>query len=67
MARREYFAYLLRLWRENRDGCWRVLLENPNEKERIGFANLDELVEFLEGKTGATIVSNRSGDAENKS
>jgi hypothetical protein len=55
MSKREYMAYLLRLWRENRDGPWRALLENPNTKERIGFANLNELVEFLENKTGESI------------
>ncbi|GJM42380.1 MAG: hypothetical protein DHS20C20_26620 [Ardenticatenaceae bacterium] len=57
MSKREYMAYLLRLWRENRDGSWRALLENPNTKERLAFANLNELVEFLEKKTGETITS----------
>ena len=53
---REYMAYLLRLWRENDDRPWRALLENPNTKERLGFANLNELIKFLEDKTGAVIV-----------
>ena len=56
MSKREYMAYLLRLWRENRDGSWRALLENPNTEERFGFANLNELIEFLENKTGETIT-----------
>jgi hypothetical protein len=67
MARREYKAYLLRLWRESRSGSWRALLENPNAGERIAFANLTELVEFLESKTGEAIVPNRPGEAETKS
>ena len=54
--KREYMAYLLRLWRENDDRPWRALLENPNTKERFGFANLNELIEFLEDKTGVAIV-----------
>jgi hypothetical protein len=62
MAKRKYFAYLLRLWRENRDGNWRAQLENPNSEERIGFANLDELIDFLEEKTGETLTSNRLGE-----
>jgi hypothetical protein len=66
MAKREYFAYLLRFWRENRDGDWRVLLENPNAEERIGFANLADLIEFLEDKTGEALAQNRSGEAERK-
>ncbi|MEZ4593706.1 MAG: hypothetical protein R3D55_21565 [Chloroflexota bacterium] len=55
MAKREYIAYLLRLWREKQDGSWRALLENPTSGERNGFANLAELVTFLEGKTGEKI------------
>ena len=55
MAKREYMAYLLRLWREKKDGSWRATLENPNNGERAGFATLAELVTFLEGKTGETV------------
>ena len=55
MDKREYMAYLLRIWREKRDGTWRALLENPNNGERNGFASLAELVTFLEGKTGEKI------------
>jgi hypothetical protein len=57
MAKREYMAFLLRLWREKSDGAWRALLENPNSGERAGFATLAELVTFLEGKTGETILA----------
>ncbi|MCB9420363.1 MAG: hypothetical protein H6667_11180 [Ardenticatenaceae bacterium] len=67
MAKREYFAYLLRLWRENRDGSWRALLENPNAEEKVSFGNLTELIEFLENKTGEVIEQNRPGEAETKS
>ncbi|MFZ1395692.1 MAG: hypothetical protein WAS33_02285 [Candidatus Promineifilaceae bacterium] len=55
MAKREYIAYLLRLWREKQDGSWRALLENPTNGERNGFATLAELVTFLEDKTGEKI------------
>jgi hypothetical protein len=55
MAKREYMAYLLRLWREKRNGSWRATLENPNNGERAGFATLSELVTFLESKTGEMI------------
>jgi hypothetical protein len=67
MAKREYMAYLLRLWREKQDDSWRALLENPNSKEKIGFANLNDLIKFLENKTGEVIELNRSGEAETKS
>jgi len=55
MGRREYKAYLLRLWREQEDGRWRATLENPGSGERAGFATLEELVAFLEAKTGEPI------------
>ena len=31
MAKREYKAYLLRLWREKQDGSWRATLEKPQQ------------------------------------
>ncbi len=55
MAKREYMAYLLRLWRETQDGSWRGLLENPNSGERFGFATLADLVALLEDKTGEAV------------
>jgi hypothetical protein len=67
MAKREYFAYLLRLWRENHEGTWRALLENPYSEERIGFANLNDLIEFLENKTGEVLAQNGSGVAKTES
>ena len=55
MAKREYMAYLLRLWREKQDGSWRGLLENPHNGERLGFATLADLVTLLENKTGEAV------------
>lgn len=57
MAKRDYMAFLLRLWREKSDGAWRALLENPNNGERAAFATLAELVTYLESKTGENIQS----------
>ena len=55
MGRREYKAYLLRLWRESGEGGWRATLESPGSGERAGFATLAELVAYLEAKTGESI------------
>lgn len=52
MSKREYMAYLLRLWRETHDGSWRALLQDPHSGERVGFATMDDLIAFLEQKTG---------------
>ena len=48
-----YFSYLLRLWRggEEREG-WRASLHDPHTGERVGFASLDELFEYLQKQTG---------------
>ncbi len=63
MSKREYMAYLLRLWRDNPDGPWRALLENPNSGERIGFATLPELFAFVETRTdGPTAPPSRQKD-----
>jgi hypothetical protein len=55
MSKRDYMAYLLRLWREKEETPWRALLDNPHNGERAAFATLAELVAFLEEKTGEEI------------
>ncbi len=49
-----YHAYLLRCWEERgqdppRPATWRFSLEDPGTGERRGFADLAQLVAFLEG------------------
>jgi hypothetical protein len=44
-----YHSYLLRMWQTS-DGArytWRASLEQPDTKERRGFATLDQLFDFL--------------------
>lgn len=48
----DYYAYLLRLWREAGETHWRASLENPSTGERLGFATLDRLVKYLNAQTG---------------
>ena len=52
--RRRYISYLLRLWQVRVGGqlVWRTSLEDAHTSERQGFANLADLVAFLEGKMG---------------
>lgn len=49
-----YLAYLLRLWREKGEEMtrWRASVEDPHSGEKLGFADLDELVAFLRERTG---------------
>jgi len=48
VAAGDYAAFLLRLWRSDKDCHWRVsLIPVGNEDEPRHFANLDELQAFL--------------------
>ncbi len=49
-----YHAYLLRLWRDNGGDSplWRASLESPQVAERLSFASLVDLFNFLEQETG---------------
>ncbi len=49
-----YLAYMLRLWqvRDNEKMIWRASLESPHTGERLGFANLEALFDFLSAEMG---------------
>jgi hypothetical protein len=47
----DYLSYLLRLWRTGTSGEWQASLEAPVTGERVGFANLDGLFDFLRTQT----------------
>jgi hypothetical protein len=51
-----YHAYLLRLWRENEMAPWRLTLQDSQTGERIGFADLGKLTNFLEDKTEGRLI-----------
>jgi hypothetical protein len=50
---RRYLSYLLRLWQENGGDppLWRASLERPQHGERLGFASLVDLFDFLDKET----------------
>jgi hypothetical protein len=52
-----YISYLLRLWRENsgKPPLWRASLEQPQDGERLVFANLGDLFVFLDKKTRSVL------------
>jgi len=56
IEQRRYFAYMLRLWQVDADGepIWRASLESPHTGERVGFAGLDELFDFLREQIGVS-------------
>lgn len=61
-SRRGYVAYLLRLWQvTNVEGtAWRASLQSPYNRERIGFASIEELILFLRRETGEVMDSDNS-------
>jgi hypothetical protein len=58
----EYLSYMLRLWQESGDEpldvdrvpLWRGSLTSPTTGERLGFATLDDLVEYLRHRVDAS-------------
>ena len=46
-----YFAFLLRLWKEENHESWRASLEDPQTGERKAFADLPSLIRFLSEAT----------------
>jgi len=44
-----YQSYLLHLWRspDEETGDWCAVLEQADTRQKVGFANLDDLVAFL--------------------
>lgn len=50
-----YHTYILCLWAERHPGdssprSWRFSLENPEENSRRGFANLNDLISYLQAE-----------------
>jgi len=64
-------SYLLRLWQESGDETaesreapvWRASLTSPTTGERVGFASLEGLVEYLQERINTTADSGANGEA----
>jgi hypothetical protein len=61
---RRYLSYLLRLWQTQSGGelVCRASLESAHTGERVGFANLDDLFEYLRARAG--VVPGAEGDPD---
>lgn len=46
-AKPQYRSYLLRLWRTDKHKDWRMMLESVNTRERHGFSDMEELLQYL--------------------
>jgi len=52
-----YAAFLIRLWRDENEGPWRVSVYDPHNGERWNFASLRQFFHFLETRTGERLSS----------
>jgi hypothetical protein len=61
-----YLAYMLRLWQVDRQGQpeWRASLESPHTGERLGFADVAQLLAFLQEKTDTRPLDNENDNDE---
>ena len=61
-----YLAYMLRLWQVNYQGSpmWRALLESPHTGERKGFADIKQLLAFLQEKTAPAAEISRADNQQ---
>ena len=59
----DYLSYLLRLWRVSDEGrpVWRASLKSAHSGERLGFAGLEELLEYLRAETGVEPAPDQPG------
>ena len=54
----EYYSFLLRLWtvnRQNGQPIWRASLQSSESGEKLVFANMAEMVDYLESLTTSPI------------
>ena len=67
-VQQRYISYLLRLWhtRSKRELVWRASLESAQTGERRGFANLTDLLTFLEQETNHAAMRQTAPDADDK-
>jgi len=61
-----YLAYMLRLWQVDRQDHpeWRASLESPHTGERLGFADMAQLLAFLQEKTGTRFTDDENENSE---
>ena len=64
MSNRDYYAYVLRLWRRGRGKPWHATLENTYVEERHSFGTLGELMAFLMEATSSPLDIKAGGHDE---
>ncbi len=44
----DYYAYVIRIWRENAMNPWQITLDDPGAAQRRQFDSLEALYEFIQ-------------------
>ena len=73
--RKDYVSYMLRMWRDRGDekagasfeGPWRASLQSPRTGEMVGFASLDDLLDYLRARVGGMQETVRCAKRERES
>ena len=47
-TKKDYQAYLLRLWRDGEEEQWRILLEDVQTGKRESFAGIQSLMQYIQ-------------------
>lgn len=72
VGERSYQAYVLRLWREaagtdDMPAVWRFSLDDTATGQRLGFSNLNALMEYLSQQLGESFPSKDAQSQESTS
>jgi hypothetical protein len=62
-VKKDYQAYLLRIWREDNYSPWRASTQEVRGGEHRQFASLSELFDFLRSQTEVPDHGGKSADA----
>ncbi|MGD8462332.1 MAG: hypothetical protein PVI09_00565 [Anaerolineae bacterium] len=72
---KDYVSYMLRMWRDRGDekagpseeAPWRASLQSPRTGEMVGFASLDDLLDYLRARGGGMQETVRYAHGEQES
>jgi hypothetical protein len=59
-----YFAFMLRVWREEAQDRWRASLEDPRSGERQVFADFEQMLDFLRTQAYPDVVAREEDGLE---
>jgi hypothetical protein len=72
---KDYVSYMLRMWHDrgderpshSKEASWRASLQSPRTGEMVGFASLDDLLDYLRARVGGMQETVRYANGEQES